>query len=281
MLNDNRGAIGAQNELPANTLAEALQAALHAAEVAGGVLRRKFAHQREVKSKGWRDIVTDADVAAQTVILEPLTAQFPDHAILSEEARHDVDLTAPVPTWIIDPLDGTTNYSRQFPVFSVAIGLAYAGELQMGVVYDPLRREAFYAARGQGAFARTGRGRPRRLHVSTADEIGTAVIGLDWARDPAVRDQVVLGMARVAPACRTVRAIGSAALALASVAAGRLDGYFHLALQPWDVAAAAILVLEAGGQLSSPTGTPWKLGEGQLVASNGACHAGFLKTLGF
>jgi myo-inositol-1(or 4)-monophosphatase len=109
-----------------------LTTALEAAHAAGDVLRRKFPETREVKSKGHRDVVTDADFAAQRVILDVITGRFPDHAILSEEGRHDIDLTAPGLTWVIDPLDGTTNYSRRFPYFCVSIGLADRGELQIG-----------------------------------------------------------------------------------------------------------------------------------------------------
>jgi myo-inositol-1(or 4)-monophosphatase len=258
-----------------------LDAALEAATAAGGVLRRKFPHAREVKSKGWRDIVTDADFAAQQTIADILVPRFPDFALLSEEGRHDVDLGAPAPTWVIDPLDGTTNYARQFPSFGVSIALAQRGELQLGVIHDPLRRETFYAEKGKGAFARRENGRrpPRPLRVSALTDFAGALVGVDWARDPALRQRVAEALGRVAAACRTVRAVGSAALGLAYVAAGWLDGYYHLALQPWDVAAGALIVTEAGGRISTPDGSAWQLGLGQAVASNEVLHEEFLRTL--
>jgi len=257
-----------------------LETAIEAAEAAGAVLRRKFPLARAITHKGWRDIVTDADLAAQQTILEIVTRRFPDHTILSEEGRHEVDLAAAGPLWVIDPLDGTTNYARQFPLFSVAIAVAQGGELQVGVVYDPMRRETFYAARGQGAFARSGRGRPKRLQVSATETISAALIGVDWARDSALRVQTIQALTRIAPECRTVRAIGSAALALASLAAGRVDGYFHLSLQPWDVAAGALLVTESGGRLSTPTGEAWHLGIKGLIASNELLQAALVEGVG-
>ena len=259
-----------------------LDAALEAATAAGDVLRRKFPHAREVNSKGWRDIVTDADFAAQQAIADILVPRFPDFALLSEEGRHDIDLSAPAPTWVIDPLDGTTNYARQFPSFGVSIALAQRGEIQLGVIHDPLRRETFYAEKGKGAFARreSGRRSPRPLRVSALTDFGGALVGVDWARDPALRQRIVEALGRVAAECRTVRAVGSAALGLAYVAAGWLDGYYHLALQPWDVAAGALIVTEAGGRISTPDGSAWQLGIGQAVASNEVLHEEFLRTLG-
>ena len=260
-------------------MATPLQSALEAALAAGDVLRRKFPQAREVQSKGWRDIVTDADLAAQEAITDSLVPRFPDYAMLSEEGQPDVDLSAPVPTWVIDPLDGTTNYARQFPSFCVAIALVHRGETQLGVIHDPLRRETFFAERGRRAFVRREAGPDTPLHVSAVVDRGEALVGVDWARDPATRQRVADSLGRVAAACRTVRALGSAALGLAYLAAGRLDGYYHLALKPWDVAAGALIVTEAGGVLSTPDGGAWRLGMEQLVASNGGLHTALLRTL--
>ncbi|MGH2522724.1 MAG: inositol monophosphatase family protein [Anaerolineales bacterium] len=257
-----------------------LETALEAAAGAGAVLRDKFPQTREIKSKGWRDIVTDADFAAQQAALEILTARFPDHGILTEEGRHDVSLTASErPIWVMDPLDGTTNYARQFPAFSVALALVHQGEIQVGVIHDPLRRETFFAEKGQGAFRQGEPGPPQPLRVSRLTDFGDALIGVDWARDPAARQQVLEALVRVAPQCRTLRSVGSAALNLAYLAAGWLDGYFHLSLQPWDVAAGALLVTEAGGMISAPDGGAWQLGNRRAVVSNGLLHEVLLRTL--
>jgi myo-inositol-1(or 4)-monophosphatase len=250
-----------------------LQTALDLARLAGDLLRRRWPRTRDVRYKGLRDIVTDADDAAQAAILEQLRRHYPGHAVLAEEGPHDLDLAGPTPTWVVDPLDGTTNYARRFPIFSVAIALVQGGEGRLGVIYDPLRREAFYAERGGGAFVQRGRGRPAPLRVSDTGSLSEALVGVDWARDPDLRAATLAALARVATRCRTVRATGSAALGLVYVAAGWLDAYFHFMLQPWDVAAAAVIIAEAGGVVTTPAGQPWRLGMGQVAASNGRLHA--------
>jgi myo-inositol-1(or 4)-monophosphatase len=257
----------------------ALGIALTAARQAGDLLRRQWPRTREVRYKGLRDIVTDADYAAQAVILEQLRAAYPEHAILSEEGQHDIDLFSSRPTWIVDPLDGTTNYARRYPTFSVCVALAVEGQVRTGVVYDPLRRETFYAERGRGAFVQRGRARPQALRVSTVDDLAEALVGVDWARDPALRAKTLAALDRVAARCRTVRATGSAALGLVYVAAGWLDAYYHFMLQPWDIAAAAVMIEEAGGRLTTPGGAPWRLGMGAVAASNGLLTQAFVQVL--
>lgn len=253
--------------------------AISAATAAGNILRRKFREAREVKSKGWRDIVTDADFAAQKAILRHITAAFPRHAILSEEGQHDIDLLSATPTWVIDPLDGTTNYARQFPSFCVSIALAQHGALRVGVIHNPLTRETFYAQHGQGAFHQMGRGPAWRLRVSSLTDLAGALVCVDWARDSVIRQNVLNKLERVAHAARTVRAVGSTALALAYVAAGWVDGYYHLSFQPWDVAAGALLVTEAGGMVTQPDGRAWQLTDLHMAASNGALHPALLAAL--
>ncbi len=258
-----------------------LTTAIEAAQAAGEVLLRKFPETREVASKGPRDIVTDADLAAQRVILDLITQRFPDHAVLSEEGRHDIDLAAPGFTWVIDPLDGTSNYAHRFPYFSVSVGLAEKGEVVAGVVYDPFGRQTYYAERGQGAFVRSDSEPPKRLQVSDLADLAEALVGFDLPRDPVAREKVVAATARASAATRTLRSLGSAALGLAEVAAGGHAGYYHFTLLPWDVAGGALLIQEAGGQLSSPNGGPWRLSGAGVVTSNGRLHTALVKTLGF
>ena len=255
---------------------QTLQTAIEAAHRAGEVLLRKLPLTRQVRFKGQRDIVTDADEAAQQMIADIVHERFPDHAFFAEEGRHEADLHSPTPTWIVDPLDGTTNYARRFPSFCVAVALAESGVPRVGVIYDPARRETFYATQGQGAFVQRGRAGPAPLRVSATDDMAEAVVGLDWARDPALRALAIAALARVAASCRSVRATGSAALGLAYVAAGWLDAYYHLSLAPWDVAAAALIIREAGGAITTPAGAPWELGQPAVVVSNGKLHARFL-----
>lgn len=257
----------------------ALETAQQAAREAGELLRRRLPREREVNYKGLRDIVTDADLAAQAVIEARIRAAFPRHAILAEEGPHDRDLAGPKPLWVVDPLDGTTNYSRRFPIFSVSVALARGGVLQVGALYDPQRREMFYATRGGGAWVQQGRGQPRPIHASATSDLAEALVGVDWAREPDLRARTLEGITRVAAACRTVRATGSAALALVYVGCGWLDAYFHLNLLPWDVAAAALIIQEAGGQVTTPDGAPWRLGQAAVAASNSRLHAAFLSSL--
>ncbi len=266
--------------MPPHSPSLLLQTALAAAHAAGDVLREKLPQDRTVTYKGRRDIVTDADFAAQAVISALIAERFPDHAMLAEEGLHDADLLGPRPLWIVDPLDGTSNYARRYPGFSVTIGVAQAGQLLVGVTHDPLRRETFYAERGQGAFVQPAGSAPQRLSVSATPTLDQALVGLDWARDPEIRARVLQALGRVGVACRTVRALGSAALGLAYVAAGWQDAYFHLSVQPWDVAAGVLLITEAGGQVTRPGGGAWDLRAPALAASNGALHAGFVAALG-
>jgi myo-inositol-1(or 4)-monophosphatase len=256
-----------------------LDTALAAARAAGDVLLERLPHERAVTFKGARDIVTDADFAAQQVVTALIAARFPDHALLAEEGLHAAALRGPRPLWIVDPLDGTTNYARRYPGFAVALALAEAGQVLVGVTHDPQRQETFYAERGQGAFVQHAGQPPQPLHVSPTTGLDQALVGLDWSRDPATRAQVLAALGPVAAACRTVRALGSTALSLAYVAAGRLDAYYQLSARPWDVAAGALLVTEAGGQFTTLAGEPWLLGTGRLAATNGRLHAAFIETL--
>lgn len=253
--------------------------AVEAALAAGDLLKRKLTGTRSVKVKGLRDLVTDADVAAQHLILARLQAAFPADVVLSEEGRHDVDLTTGTPTWVIDPLDGTSNYAHQLPMFAVSIGLLQNGRPVAGAIYDPLRRELFFAEAGRGAFARVGRGRPQRLMVSGVDQLSEAMVASGWPREDELRAQAARLVPRIGNASHNLRLTGSAALILAYLAAGRLDASFHLALQPWDVAAGAAIVLEAGGRLSALDGGDWHIAARQVAASNGRVHAALTQLL--
>lgn len=240
-----------------------------AARAGGQVLLERFHAAREVRLKGLRDIVTDADTAAQDAIIAAIRQHFPEHGLLCEEGlstHTDSDWV-----WVIDPLDGTVNYSRCLPNFCVSVAAIEGGQPTVGAVFDPLRDHLFAAERGAGASLN---GQP--LRVSSRADIAQAVIGLDWARLPAVRSQVIANLSRVAPVVGTMRALGSAALALCYVAAGWLDGYFHLALQPWDGAAAGLMIHEAGGALTTPSGTDWVYTLASCVASNGLIHSELL-----
>jgi len=249
-----------------------LPTAVEAARRAGQLIAKQYPTQRYVSRKGYRDLVTETDLAAEKVILNLIRDRFPDHTILSEETS--AGEIGDGYTWVIDPLDGTSNYTHRVPIFSVSVALLRRGRPLIGVVYDPMRDHLFASQRGSGA---TLNNQP--LQTSVIPQLSQALIGFDWARDEEKRNHVLSRLQRVAPLCHTVRALGSAALGLTYVAAGWLDGYFHLALHPWDAAAAVLLITEAGGCCTSFDGKPFDVSEPRCVATNGRIHEALLHAL--
>jgi myo-inositol-1(or 4)-monophosphatase len=247
-----------------------LEAAELAARQAGELLRQKWRQPRQVQSKGFRDWVTDADREAQALMTTIIRQRFPDHAFITEEEDRSLPTRGPV-YWVIDPVDGTSNYSRQLPVYcvSIAAAVAVAGDAPLeaqvvaGVIYDPARDEMYSAARGRGAHCN---GRP--LQASSTADLTQAIIGFDWSREQAQREQGQVIVDQLGSQAHTIRIFGSAALGLAWVAAGRLDGYLNLTIGPWDGAAAALLIDEAGGRMDNLSGQPWRLGDGGCLAGN-------------
>jgi len=242
-----------------------LAAAADAARAAARVALDRFNRPRVVTSKGFRDIVTDADVAAQNAAVATILARFPDAAILGEE-----NLAPPGGAdtlWVIDPIDGTTNYARQFPTFAVSIGVAQRGQPVAGVVYDPVRDHLFAAEAGLGA---TLNGAP--IHVSNVRALPDAILAVDWGQSPEDRRRTLTLLNAIATECRTVRAIGSATLAMCYLAAGWVDLFFNLALKPWDGAATQLIVTEAGGRVTNPQGGAWDYTQPAALASNGHLH---------
>ncbi len=247
-----------------NQNAHALQVALDAARVAGRILSRRRGFTREIKFKGMRDIVTDADFAANRAIQDILRKEFPAHAVLSEEDAHpEAQITRTEFLWIVDPLDGTTNYARGYPVYAVSIALAERGRAQVGVVYDPLRDECFYATRGEGAFLNGV-----KIQASQVSKLENAAIGFELPREQTLREQGLRWFASLVARSTTGRIGGSAALSICYVGTGRLDAYFHPSLSPWDVAAAILIAREGGARVTHLDGRAATLrGGGYLVAS--------------
>lgn len=248
--------------------------AVEAALQAGAFLRSRFGAQHRITYKGSpTNLVTEMDRAAETIILDAIRARFPGHGILAEEsgARAGVDSHR----WIVDPLDGTTNYAHGLPIYCVSIGLEVSGTLTVGVLYDPSRDECFVAERGRGA---TLNGAP--LRVSVTPTLGESLLGTSYPNDlrAASRNNLAEHAALI-QRCRSVRSLGSAALGLASVAAGRLDGYWEQRLGAWDVAAGALLIREAGGTVTAVHGGPLDLEAPTIAASNGAIHSDMLLAL--
>jgi myo-inositol-1(or 4)-monophosphatase len=257
----------------------------HAAVQAGNLVRQQFSEPRQISQKGYRDYVTDADFASQAIITEIIQSSFPEHGFLTEEDDPSLPEGGPV-IWVIDPIDGTTNYSRQIPTYCISIAAATRqGTGQSGwndyrpvagVIYDPMRDEMFSAAADGGS---TLNGKD--VSVSKADNVGEAIVSLDWSRDYARRQTMLSALNRFAHEAHTIRATGSAALNLAWIAAGRLDVYFNFGIGPWDVAAATVLIAQAGGTVTNAAGEPWSLNDASCVASNGLVHRAFLDQAGF
>lgn len=233
--------------------------ALNAALSGGRVLKRKFYQTREIRSKGYRDIVTDADFAADRTARAVLQRAYPAHTVLSEEDKTPPGKAEYV--WIIDPLDGTSNYARRIPIFCISLALAHRGQSLVGVVYDPLRAECFFAERGGGAFLN---GEP--IHASDVATFDRAVIGCELAREQSLRIKILQLFSHFAAQGDTARIGGAAALSFCYIAAGRLDAYFQLTLSPWDVAAGILIAREAGAKVTHLDGRPATLRGGAYLA---------------
>lgn len=227
-----------------------LKVALEVAAEAGALIRSHAQQDRTARRKGFRDVVTETDFAAERLIVERLREAFPGHAIISEEAGDDGS-DAEV-RWLIDPLDGTINFSRQNPNFCTSIAAVHNGMPVVGVIVDPLRDQTFAAKRGGGA---TLNGEP--LHVSGLIDMGDALLAFDTPRDEPARQRMWALVGLLMRYTCTVRASGSAALNMAYIGAGWLDFYLAIHLEPWDHAAAAVIVQEAGGAVATVSGEPW------------------------
>jgi myo-inositol-1(or 4)-monophosphatase len=249
-----------------------LKTAVEAAVKAGRMIAERYPSERRVALKGFRDPVTDADTAAESVICEMIRERFPDHAILSEEAGGAA--VGDGYAWVVDPLDGTTNYVHHHPVFAVSIGVFQGKEPLVGVIHDPLRDHTFVAHRGGGA-----RLNDAPIHVSGVATLKHAMIGVDWGHDNEARERMLAHAGKVLLSCGALRAFGSAALALAYVAAGWLEAYFQPGLKPWDTAAGMLLVKEAGGQCTTMNGTPYRIHHPDCVGTNRFIHHDLLDLL--
>jgi myo-inositol-1(or 4)-monophosphatase len=251
-------------------------------EAAGEAARRGAAAIEEwrprfsVREKGRFDLVTEADVASQQAIRSFLQGRFPDHGFLGEEDQSGHGRPGPdaPPTWIVDPIDGTTNYVHGFPMYCVSIGLQVAGELVVGVVLDPSRPELFEAAKGQGAWLN---GRP--LRPSRVDRLEEALLATGFPTDVRGQERILDWWRHFSLRSQSVRRTGSTALNLAYVAAGRFDGYWAFDNHVWDVAGAAVLVREAGGAITNADGTAFDPYTPDAVASNGPLQAVLLEQL--
>jgi len=243
-----------------------LTTAVKAARRAGNIINRgaRDLDLLTVTAKGPKDFVSEIDHAAEAAIVETLLSAYPDHAVLAEEgtrkgANPDADYV-----WIIDPLDGTTNFLHGFPQYCVSIALAHRDVVQQGVIYDPVRNDLFTATRGRGAFLND-----RRMRVSRRTHLRDCLIGTGFPfRDGSYLDTYLQMMKTMITHTAGLRRPGAAALDLAYVAAGFYDGFWEVGLNPWDVAAGSLLVLEAGGLIGDLAGNENYLHGGQVIAAN-------------
>jgi myo-inositol-1(or 4)-monophosphatase len=255
-------------------LREYLDAACEAARRAAVVLE-EWRARFQVREKARFDLVTDADLASQRVIYDYLGGRFPSHAFLGEEdAAHRRPGPDAPPTWIIDPIDGTTNYVHDCPMYCISIGLQVAGELVVGAVLDPTRPELFKAAAGMGAWLND-----RRLNTSATDRLEESLLATGFPPDIRGQERTLDWWRYFSLHARSLRRTGSTALNMAYVAAGRFDGYWAFDNHVWDVAGAVVLVREAGGTVTNADGTPYDPYSPDALVSNGPLHPKLLEAL--
>jgi myo-inositol-1(or 4)-monophosphatase len=251
--------------IPPQYLATAIEAVIRA----GDVQLARFGGDMRVDKKGAINLVTEVDLQIEREFRAMIAERFPGHVVLGEEFETSGDREATPPfCWVFDPVDGTTNYAHGLPIFCSSLGLEIDGEIAVGAIYDPTRRELFTAQRGQGAWLN---GRP--LRVSAADTLidSLLVTGFHYGIQHDAEELVSL-FREFIQRSRAVRRLGSAALDLCYVAAGRFDGYWESKIQPWDVAAGALIVSEAGGRVSTVGGDSFRSRAGSVLASNGHIH---------
>jgi myo-inositol-1(or 4)-monophosphatase len=257
-------------KIPMNDL---LATALKAARKGGAALREMHGKDIRIEHKGEIDLVTDADRLSEKAVIETIEANFPDHDILSEE-EGSKKKDSPF-KWIIDPLDGTTNFAHGYAMFCVSIGLELNGEVILGAIFDPIADEMFSAQKGGGAFFNG-----KKISVSTIGDISNALLTTGFPYD--IRRDAVDNINYFSNFCKKAQAVrrpGSAALDLCYVAVGRFDGFWEMKLFPWDVSAGALLVVEAGGKVTNFKGNSFDIYGREVLASNGLIHESMVDIL--
>ncbi len=251
-------------------MAPMLNIAIRAARAAGNVIQRNMdrIHDMPVNSKGQNDFVTEVDRKAEAVIIQTISDSYPDHGFLAEESGASGGKNPDAYRWIIDPLDGTTNFLHGFPQYAVSIALEHKGVLQQAVVFDPFKNELFTASRGSGAYMND-----HRIRVSSRKKLTGALIGTGFPFKEQKRLELYLDTFRdLFPMTSGIRRAGSAALDLAYVACGRLDGFWEFGLHPWDIAAGVLLIQEAGGAVTDMQGGSDYFNTGDVIGGNGELY---------
>ncbi len=248
-------------------MSEAVKVAVESALEAGKILLDRAYHIGKISFKEFHDPVTEVDHLAEQAVISRIKKTFPDHDILAEESG-DAEGSDSTSKWIIDPLDGTLNYSHGYPCYCVSIALEMQGEVKVGVIYNPCLDELFVAEKGKGA---TLNGKP--IHVSTIPSLQKSLLVTGFAPKVVMSDNDNLDhFCNFMKACQAVRRPGSAAMDLVYTAMGRFEGFWELMLHPWDVAAGLLIVLEAGGTASKFDGSPVGIYDQEILVTNGLVH---------
>jgi len=251
-----------------------LTTAIEAVVRAGDFMMTRVGRDIRVDKKGIIDLVTEVDVAVERMFRDLIAERFPGHAVLAEELGGGAAAPAG-PCWVFDPIDGTTNFAHGLPIFCASLAFEVDGVGEVAAVYDPTRRELFTAERGGGAFLN---GRP--IRVSAARDLVDAMLVTGFPYDVHARVDEIVGLfAAFVGRARAVRRLGSAAIDLCYVAAGRMDGFWESDLKAWDIAGGALLVAEAGGRVTTLAGQPFASREGHILATNGLLHDAMLEVI--
>jgi len=255
---------------------EYLEFAVEVAREAGGVLKHYMGREKQVEFKGRANLVTVADKEAEALIIRRIRERYPNHSILAEESGSSGANDSGEGKWIIDPLDGTTNFAHQYPFFCVSIGFEQHGNILCGAVYDPWRDEMFCGAIGEGAFLNGV-----QMRVSEADTLRASLIMTGFPYGFREKIKTVLSQFEAfLIESQAVRRGGSAALDLCYIALGRVDGFWEMDLHPWDTAAGILILQEAGGRVTDFSGHPFSLYGKEILASNGRIHGEMVGVLG-
>ncbi|MBW2345452.1 MAG: inositol monophosphatase [Deltaproteobacteria bacterium] len=250
-----------------------LRVAGQAARAAGNVFNRTFGRVHKIMKKGDIDLVTEADLEAEKTILEIIRRNFPRDNVLTEETGLHGDISDRI--WIVDPLDGTTNFAHGFPFFAVSIALEIKKEIMLGIVYNPYMEEYFQAAKGTGAYLNN-----KPIKVSKIQTLDESLLGTGFPYDIHEKPETVMDLfTKMLVRAQGVRRPGSAAIDMCYVAAGRFDGFWESDLKPWDTAAGTVIVKEAGGRLSTYEGNPYDPYRKSIVAANPFIHDAMMQVL--
>jgi myo-inositol-1(or 4)-monophosphatase len=252
-----------------------LNFAIETVRSAGHLLLEKFGRITQVTKKGDYNLVTEADLASEALIIERIMSHHPRHTILAEESGQTVVTGGDSKwKWIVDPLDGTTNFAHGYPCFCITIALEHEGELVLGVTYDPTRNELFAAEKGQGASLNF-----KPIRVSSTEKLSESLVVTGFPYDFKDRPDFARHLTAFLLGARGVRRDGSAAIDMAYVACGRFDGFWEEGLNPWDVAAGVLMIREAGGRVTNYNGSPLSIYKPPICASNGVIHDEMLRVL--